>query len=253
MRISLRPKAEFSYAPASLAPAPLPLLDSAGPDFILGSDAHTFDQTQPIVATASSLFGPRGAALASPEGPLFVADTGHHRLLIWQALPDRDFAAADAVIGQADFSREGRNGKGEPSAATFNVPTGVAATGSILAVADAWNHRVLIWHGLPESSNQPADVVLGQVDFASVAANRGGEPHADTLYWCYGVTICGSRLIVCDTGNRRVLIWNEIPKQNGAPCRSCSRPDRNDLPRREWRTSDRHARHALASRGDHGR
>lgn len=217
MRVSLRPSAEFAYPPASKAPQPLPLLDPAGPELILGSEVCGFDLTRPIVPSASTLFGPRGAALATPEGPLFIADTGHHRLLIWHELPREDFAPADALIGQADFSREGRNAKGEPSASTFNVPTGVSATPAALAVADPWNHRVLVWHGLPSSDNRPADIVLGQADFTSTLANRGGEPRADTLYWCYGVTIAGSRLIVCDTGNRRVLIWNEIPRQNGTP------------------------------------
>ena len=55
----------------------------------------------------------------------------------------------------------------------MNVPTGVAATADALAVADAWNHRVLIWRGLPERSNPPADIVLGQADFCGGLANRG--------------------------------------------------------------------------------
>ena len=88
----------------------------------------------------------------------------------------------------------------------------------ILAVADAWNHRVLIWHGFPRTSNQPADIVLGQVDFAGGLANRGADaPGGDTLNWCYGVTIADGRLFVADTGNRRVLMWNRIPERNGAP------------------------------------
>jgi len=217
MRVSLRPPSELSYPPASTAPLPLPLLDPLGPELVLGSEVCGFDLTQPVTPGASTLFGPRGAALAAPGGPLFVADTGHHRLLIWHHLPACDYSPADVFIGQPSFDREGRNAKGEPSAATFNVPTGVAATESILAVADPWNHRVLIWYGLPNADNQPADVVLGQADFVSVLANRGGEPGADTLNWCYGLTIAGSRLIVSDTGNRRVLVWNEIPRRNGTP------------------------------------
>jgi hypothetical protein len=131
-------------------------------------------------------------------------------------LPSGDQADADIVIGQPDFSREGRNAKSEVGAATLNMPTGVAACDGVLAVADAWNHRILIWHGYPETSNQPADVVLGQADFTGGIANRGFDaPAADTLNWCYGVAIAAGRLIVCDTGNRRVLVWNEIPTANG--------------------------------------
>lgn len=214
MRVSLRPFVEPNISAATAAP---PLLDPAGPEVVLGSGSAGFDLTTPVAPSASTMFGPRGAALAAADGPLVVADTGHHRLMIWRKRPLADHAPADFVIGQPDFTHEGRNAKGEAGAATLNVPTGVAATRDILAVADAWNHRVLIWHGLPETSNCPADVVLGQADFSGMLANRGREPRADTLNWCYGVAILGETLVVCDTGNRRVLIWQKVPTANGTP------------------------------------
>ena len=220
MRVSLNHARISEPALAGLpgALAPLPLLDPVGARVILGERETVMGQAQPIVPARDTLFGPRGACLASPKGPLFVCDTGHHRLLIWTHAPDRDHTPADFVIGQPDFSAEGRNAKGSVTAVTLNVPTGVAATNSVLAVADAWNHRVLIWHGLPACSNQPADVVLGQKDFSSGLANRGtGAASADTLNWCYGVTISQGRLLVTDTGNRRMLLWNSIPTQSGAP------------------------------------
>jgi hypothetical protein len=217
MRVSLRPFGSPSPPTPTIAPPTPPLLDPQGPAIVLGSKPSGFDLTEPVAPTPSTLFGPRGAALASPSGPLIVADTGHHRLLIWRSRPTADHTPADLVLGQADFFAEGRNAKGEAGSTTLNVPTGVAATQSVLAVADAWNHRVLLWHGVPERDNQPADVVLGQADFFATAANRAGEPRADTLNWCYGVAIIGETLVVCDTGNRRVLVWRKIPCVNGAP------------------------------------
>lgn len=164
------------------------------------------------------MFGPRGACLAAPDGPLFVCDTGHHRLLAWHGVPTSDQTPADCLIGQADFLQEGRNAKGEAGSATFNVPTGVAAADGVLAIADAWNHRVLLWFGYPGTHNRPADVVLGQADFGDCIANRGAStPGADTLNWCYGVAIAEGRLAVADTGNRRVLVWDQIPTTNGSP------------------------------------
>src|SRR6202030_2688530 len=78
-------------------------------------------------------------------------------------------------------------------------------------------HRVLIWHGIPKRSNQPADVVLGQATMMAGQANRGADlPAADTLNWCYGVAIVDGRLFVCDTGNRRLLVWDAIPTAHGA-------------------------------------
>lgn len=215
MRVSLRPALRPDMMEGAMDSAP-PLLDPTGPLCVLGSSSGGADLVSPVVPSAETMFGPRGAALAAKDGPLFVADTGHHRLLVWLKRPNADHVPADFCIGQPDFAREGRNAKGAPHAASLNVPTGVAATPTTLVVADAWNHRVLIWHGLPEGS-RPADVVLGQADFVSTFANRGAEATDASLNWCYGVAIIGSSLVVCDTGNRRVLIWHEIPTRNGMP------------------------------------
>jgi hypothetical protein len=219
MRVSLAP---VPMRPPGSGPvigcAAQPLLDAAGPRAILGGHVSGNGLPAPIAPQADTLFGARGVGLASAAGPLFVCDSGHHRLLIWTHTPASDQVPADLLIGQPDFRREGRNAKGEVGAATLNVPTGVAAAEDVLAVADAWNHRVLLWHGYPDAVNRPADVVLGQADFTGSLANRGADSaDADTLYWCYGVAIADGRLIVADTGNRRVLVWERIPMINGAP------------------------------------
>ncbi|MEM9728136.1 MAG: hypothetical protein AAF997_06090 [Myxococcota bacterium] len=214
MRVSLRPSPNPT-PPVAPGDSPPPMLEPE-PRVVLGAQSADLELAAPITPTRSALFGPRGAALASAEGPLAVCDTGHHRLLLWQHAPDRDDQPADVVIGQPDFRSEGRNAKGKPGPATLNVPTGVAFGGEALVVADAWNHRVLIWRSVPVESHQPADVVLGQADFHGVEPNRGGQVSASTLNWCYGVSIVDGRLIVADTGNRRVLVWNQIPTVNGA-------------------------------------
>lgn len=213
MRVSLAPIHRQVRSPA--ATPPRPLLDPRGARVVLGCQGAD-GRAAPITPAADTLFGPRGACLLGPKGPLIVCDTGHHRLLVWRRAPDVDYSPADFLIGQPDFHREGRNAKGAIGAATLNVPTGLAFGAGALAVADAWNHRVLLWHGMPEVANQPADVVLGQDDFGSGLANRGAErAGADTLHWCYGVAIHDRRLIVADTGNRRVLVWDRIPTVNG--------------------------------------
>jgi NHL repeat len=219
MRVSLAPT-HLKAPPGSghESAACVSFLAAAGPRVVLGDDSGPDGLAVPIRPSATSLFGPRGACLGGDDGPLIVCDSGHHRLLVWRYAPKTDHAPADVVIGQPDFASEGRNARGDVGAATLNVPTGIAAAGGVLAVADAWNHRVLIWHGYPERSNQPADVVLGQADFRSAEANRGADvPAADTLFWCYGVAIAGERLFVADTGNRRVLVWDRMPTANGAP------------------------------------
>jgi hypothetical protein len=214
LSVSLRAGGE--RVPGPRVPA-ASFLDPWGPRRILGSLPGAHGSVEPLRPRADTLFGPRGVALG-PDGTVAVCDTGHHRVLLWRTPPDRDAAPADLVIGQADFDSEGRNGRTGAGDATVNVPTGVALEHDRLVVADAWNHRVLLWHGVPERSNQPADVVLGQAGFADVLANRGEtSTAADRLHWCYGVAVADGRLVVADTGNRRVLVWNEVPRRSGTP------------------------------------
>ncbi|MEL6458682.1 MAG: hypothetical protein AAFQ91_10595 [Cyanobacteria bacterium J06621_15] len=185
-------------------------------EIILGKIFKSGELTIPLAPSNIEMFGPRAACLISETGPLWVSDTGHHRLLGWQNLPTTDSQPADWVIGQPDFNSEGQNAKGKPEKKTFNVPTGICSCGKGLAVADAWNHRILIWKNLPEDSNVPADLVLGQIDFNGNQPNRGNSnAAANTLNWCYGVFYYQGKLFVADTGNRRLLIWNQLPQENG--------------------------------------
>ena len=180
---------------ASLAPprraveAAAPFLDPRGARVVLGAQPGA--SVAPVLPTPSSLFGPRGACLAHEDGPLFVCDTGHHRVLVWMRAPQRDGTPADFVIGQRDLRSEGRT--------MLAVPTGVAASDGVLAVADAWNDRVLLWHRLPRCADDAPDVIL----------------HG--LKWPYGVALDEGRLYVADTGNRRVLLWRSIPRANRPP------------------------------------
>ncbi|HEX4386403.1 MAG TPA: hypothetical protein VH083_25790 [Myxococcales bacterium] len=199
----------------TLLPAP-PLLDPAGARVILGGAPAADGLAQSIVPSAGALFGPRGACLSGADGPLFVCDTGHHRLLVWRRAPS-EACEADLIFGQPDFASEGRNARGAVSGATLNVPTGIACENGVVAVADAWNHRVLLWHDGLQHSHQPPDVVLGQIDRAAGLANRGRRaPRADTLNWCYGVALHQGRLFIADTGNRRVLVFDQLPERDGA-------------------------------------
>ena len=218
MKIS--PDASLRVAAASTVPH-RPLLQSE-PFAVLGAQRVPPIVTAGIQPEAQTCFGPRGAALMAENGPLWLCDTGHHRLLGWKKLPERDEAPADWVIGQSTMQNEGRNGKGEITAATVNVPTGICRcyhAGEVgMAVADAWNHRILIWKRLPENDNVPADIVLGQVDQYHGEANRGQSyPTADSLYWPYGVAWNDGHLMVADSENRRILIWKGLPQVDGQP------------------------------------
>ena len=193
-------------------------LSPHGAKIILGNNITPEQIAIPIAPTPTTMFGPRAACLLAPTGPLWVADTGHHRLLGWQNLPTKDHQPADWIIGQPDFFHEGQNAKRTPGKSTFSVPTGICKCCNGLAVADAWNHRILIWYNIPTDSHIPADLVLGQNNFLDNEPNRGNQqPTANTLHWPYGIFYYQGQLFVADTGNRRLLIWNQLPTENGQP------------------------------------
>ncbi|MEO1653373.1 MAG: hypothetical protein AAFU64_07505 [Bacteroidota bacterium] len=161
------------------------------------------------------LLAPRG--VFSHQGKLLVADTGQNRVSIWNQLPDNIYQEPDMVLGQNNAQESGRNAGGEVSASSLQYPTSIWTNGQILIIADAWNHRVLIWHHFPQASGQGADVVLGQKDFTSNLPNVegvGATPGASSLNWPYGLVSDGERLWIADTGNRRVLFYEQIPQQN---------------------------------------
>jgi hypothetical protein len=175
---------------------------------------------QPLIfkgAVDSPLLAPRGVCLA--DGKLFVADTGQNRVFIWHQLPTQAQCPPDVVLGQVGKAATGRNANGRVSASSLMYPSGIWSDGQRLIVADAWNHRVLIWHQLPTEDGQAADVVLGQPDFLSNEPNVKGigqSPTAQSLYWPYGLWSDGQQLWIADTGNRRILYFSQIPQQHYA-------------------------------------
>jgi hypothetical protein len=76
-------------------------------------------------------------------------------------------------------------------------------------VADSSNHRVLRFDAAASKANgAAADGVLGQADFTSGSANRGGSVATNTLYGPNDVTVNQTgRLWVTDSGNNRVLAF----------------------------------------------
>lgn len=161
---------------------------------------------------------PRGIHLVNDK--LFVSDTGQNRVFFWHELPLGLYAEPDVVLGQQNVKDSGRNSGGSVSAQSLHYPSGIWSDGERLVVADAWNHRVLIWHRLPNENGQAADVVLGQPNFGSNEVNVkriSSNPTAHTMHWPYGVFSNGTHLWVADTGNRRILFYETFPQENFTP------------------------------------
>jgi len=110
---------------------------------------------------------------------------------------------ADLMLSGIDF-----NNTGGPL--LFNHPGTVASDGTHLLLADRNNNRVLIWNKLP-TSNTPPNIVLGQKDFITNNPGTG----LDQMNWPVSVSVGGGKVVITDTSNDRILIWNSFPTKNG--------------------------------------
>lgn len=209
------------FRPGQAPPPPGPAPDLTGgavPSLWLGAEPVGGLTLPAAMPTASQLYAPRAVWL--DDDHLIAADTGNHRLLIWRGpMEDRSsHQAADVVLGQADFSTEGAQAGGRGPERGMRLPTGVIVVDGRLVVADAWNHRILIWDQVPTRSDVAPDVILGQATPTEVDENRGGACGPLTFYWPFGLAMVGTTFYVADTGNRRVLAWSDgLPEPDQAP------------------------------------
>jgi sugar lactone lactonase YvrE len=132
-----------------------------------------------------SFLRPRGMDIA-PDGTLYLADTGNHRVV--------HLSAEGALIGQwgsfADLDQ------GPAPGGTFNEPWDVAAApDGTVYVADTWNHRI---------QHFTAD---GQFLGMFGTFGQGDSPTA--LWGPRAVEVDDQgRLYVADTGNKRIVVFD---------------------------------------------
>jgi sugar lactone lactonase YvrE len=129
------------------------------------------DLTTTVSATSSALFGAAATNGIWSDGKRLVVSQGN-RVLIWFNPPTQNLTPADIVLGQTDGASNVANAGGL-SASSLSSPTQVDSDGTQLVVADAGNHRLLVWKTFPTSNGQPADFVVGQPDFKSATPNGG--------------------------------------------------------------------------------
>lgn len=182
------------------------------PYAVLGAAAPGGLLLPPAYPTSGTLYAPRGVWLG--DDAVVVADTGNHRVLIWRGHPEIDGAEADVVLGQPDTTSEGPGG----GADRLNLPCGVLIDDAgRLVVADAWNHRLLVWDEVPTQAGFPADHVIGQPSMTDTEPNAAGMVDGSTFYWPFGMALVEGRFYVADTGNRRVLCWRDGIPLDGRP------------------------------------
>mgnify|MGYP000152006255 FL=1 len=204
----------------------IPTVSGAPADLVLGQGTQTSNAPG---CHEKMLRGPNAVAI-TPDGKIIVSDAGNHRVMIWNAWPVINGPRADVVLGQQSLftcqpnDADGNGATDAASAATLASPASVWSDGTRLLVADTANSRVLAWDQLPAAGahGTPADRVLGQVGMTTTAANdTDGDDITDmasaaTLNQPRGVHSDGTRIVVADWLNHRVLVWNTWPAPDGA-------------------------------------
>lgn len=114
-------------------------------------------------------------------------------------------------FGQANFSDNTANRGQHPDTNTLgNSAASVAISDSgIVYIADTNNNRVLGFNALSSLSAGKADFVIGQADFTS-------NTNTSVLNKPRKVSVSGTKLLIVDTGNNRVLVYNTLPSGTGA-------------------------------------
>lgn len=207
-------------------------------DFMTGQAARIVigqvNFTQQDIGTPTQYVLGAASGLAYANNTLFVVDSNHiqatpvqNRVLLYNnvstmipsptaeipqgtrcavCVGNNHNGSASLVVGQTDFTGSNPN----LTQSGFTNPSAVASDGKIMVVADTDSNRVLLWKSIPTTNGAPADIVLGQPDFTTLAPATNNKG----MRGPQGVWIQGSRLFVADTDNSRILVWNTIPTSN---------------------------------------
>ena len=184
-----------------------PTVSGEAADVVLGQQNFTSNAANQGGVSGSSFDDPK--SVYSNGTALFVADDNNNRILVWNSIPTVSGSSANFALGQTNLTSNTAN-SGGLSASSLDDPSGISSDGNILLVADDGNHRVLLWSSLPTSFAEPANIALGQPNLVSNGSNQGGISAASLNRPC-SVHTDGTRIIVSDTLNNRVLVWNNLP------------------------------------------
>jgi len=188
----------------------IPASNGALPDIVVGQP--DFD-SRPEPDLTQSDYAPNAQRLLDPvsvttsNGKMFVADLGFDRVLIYNTIPAANNAAADVVIGQPDFETTGFVDH-DDDFRTAAVRRAVVELCEPLGPFE------------DDGSNTPDDFIFpNPID----RGEEEGDPPVRYAKRCEAsmnfprfALSDGTRLFVADSGNDRILVYDEIPTANGA-------------------------------------
>jgi len=194
----------------------IPTANNTNADFVIGQDSFT---TSTSGINSNQLDSPK--TIAFGDNHFFIAHNSPGRIHHWTGAPESN-VNAEFVMGQSGFVT-GNISVCESNTFYSTIRSQIYADGKLVA-SDISGNRVYIWNSIPTTSGVAPDVILGQQSTARCAANDVNDdgvsesaPTASTLSRPAGVWSDGTRLVIADRNNNRVLIWNSFPTSNFQP------------------------------------
>lgn len=181
-------------------------------DFVIGQNSLTeTSQNQGGTLRANTLYYPKSAC--SDGNKFVVSDNLNSRVLVFNSIPSSNNVSADVVIGQQSMTSKEIT---SDLSKTISLPAAVFCSGGKLFIAENRN-RILVYNQIPTQNYTSADFVIGQPDFVSHNQRYSFDTQNEkSLNEPQGVFSDGTRLFVADSGNNRVLIYNQIPTASNA-------------------------------------
>ncbi len=187
------------------------------PTRVIGQLSTKINSLTPNLVEGREFLSPESVVVDTSTNPasLYVSDTGNHRVLGFRSATGfANGQAADIVIGQVDFQTTLQQGPAFSTRTTgLTSPEGLAVDSSgNLYVVDAGNNRILRFpQPFKQTGNIFPDLAIGQPDFTTGTANKGGLSASSVSFSGIPASIAfdsSGNLWVADTGNNRVLRFN---------------------------------------------
>jgi hypothetical protein len=175
-----------------------------GSDSILGQSSVSTGTANGLGVSAGGLNDPRRMAIAGTK--VLVADRANNRIAIY---PSLTATAPSAVLGQPDLTTTTDNTP--PSGGLFSDPVSVWTDGTKIVVTSKAQNRVMIWNNFPTGDGVAPDVIIGQSNDTNTTSGAGLNQLSSPEH----AFITGTKLVVVDGGNSRILIFNSLPGATG--------------------------------------
>ena len=196
----------------------IPTSDGASANIVLGQPDF---ETRPepditksnVETTASTMLDP--VAVTVTNGQMFVSDLGFSRVMIFFNIPTQNFSPADVVVGQADLETSVANDS-RSLCEPLDPPPPSNLDDEMSSEPD---DDCEVTEEKEESCSDGIDNDCdGMIDFFNDDDCGPAYPRRcdRTLHFPRFALSDGEKLYISDSGNDRVLIYNEVPQENGA-------------------------------------